>query len=142
MPSAPGANGIAPLVRNSIDAHIGCSLIWPICLAVSETRYPFLIFDPDAMRPIRARMSLVRTSNARRHWPRMVRGRPGATASTMDEESIEYVSRLASRRIFRPPAWDRPAWDDASDGADQSAGLDAALEKDQKNHDGFEHSST
>jgi hypothetical protein len=95
MPSAPGANGIAPLVWNSIDAHIGYSLIWPICLAVSETRHLFLIFDLDAVRPIRARMSLVRTSNARRHWPRMGCGRPGATASTMDEESIECVSRLA-----------------------------------------------
>ena len=80
MPSAPGANGIAPLVRNSIDAHIEFSLIW---LAVSETRHLFLIFDLEAVRPIRARMSLVRTSNARRHWPRMGCGRPGATASTM-----------------------------------------------------------
>jgi hypothetical protein len=47
----------------------------------------------------------------------------------------------ASRRIFRPCAWDRPAW-----GAHQMAPinpveLDAALEKDQKNHDGFNHSS-
>ena len=84
------ANGIASLVRNSIDAHIELSLIW---LAVSETRHLFLIFDLDAVRPIRARMSLV--PNARRHWPRMGCGRPGATASTMDEESIECVSRLA-----------------------------------------------
>ena len=95
MPSAPGANGIAPLVRNSIDAHMGYSLIWSICLAVSETRHLFLIFDLDSVRPIRAQMSLVRTSNACRHWPRMGCGRPGATASTMDEESIECVSRLA-----------------------------------------------
>jgi hypothetical protein len=57
-------------------------------------------------------------------------------------DRVRLSARVASRRIFRPPAWDRPAWDDASDGADQSADLDAALEKDQKNHDGFEHSST
>jgi hypothetical protein len=29
---------------------------------------------------------------------------------------------VAPRRIFHLPAWNRPAWDDASDGADQSRG--------------------
>jgi hypothetical protein len=48
-------------------------------------------------------------------------------------DRVRLSARVASRRIFCPPAWDRPAWDDASDGADQSADLDAALEKDQKN---------
>ena len=39
-----------------------------------------------------------------------------------DEESIESLSRarVASPRVFHSPAWNRPAWDDASDGADQS----------------------
>jgi len=31
-------------------------------------------------------------------------------------------ARVASRRFFHLPAWNRPAWDDASDGVDQSRG--------------------
>jgi hypothetical protein len=60
-----------------------------------------------------------------------------------DEESIESLSRLAWGRvssfIYLPGIGQH--WDDASDGADQSLDLDAALEKDQKNHAGFDHSS-
>jgi hypothetical protein len=47
---------------------------------------------------------------------------PGSDRVDHDEESIESVSRLAWRRIFHPPAWDRPAWGDASEGTDQSRG--------------------
>jgi hypothetical protein len=48
---------------------------------------------------------------------------------------------VASPRIFRPPAWDRPAWATRQTAPINPADLDAALEKDQKNHDGFDHSS-
>ena len=63
----------------------------------------------------------------------------------MDEESIECVSRLKWRRVasfVRLPGIGQHGTTHQMAGADQSADLDAALEKDQKNHDGFEHSST
>jgi hypothetical protein len=66
--------------------------------------------------------------------------RPGG--ADYDEESIRacpdwggVASHLSSTCLGSA------SMGDASDGADQSADLDATLEKDQKNHDGFDHSS-
>jgi hypothetical protein len=59
-----GANAIARLVRNPIDAHILSWLIWPVWLAVSDAAVYSRIFDSHLLRPNRRGISLlVRTSN-------------------------------------------------------------------------------
>ena len=104
-----------------------CSLIWPVWLSVSETRQLFPDFRPRCRAPHLARDGLERrptlTTDARQ--------RAGIDRVDHDEESIACVSRLCGLASVakRQTAPINPA------------NLDAALEKDPKHNDGFDHSS-
>ena len=123
----------------------------PYGIFVDLADLPRGVRDPPSVPDFRSRFGAPYPLGCRSFGPRCLStlaadGLRPARSDRVDHgrgiDRVRLSARVASRRIFRPPASDRPAWDDASDGADQSAGLDAALEKDQKNHDGFEHSST
>jgi len=75
--------------------------------------------------------------------PSMRRSRPGSYRVDHDKDSIESVSRLVRRQvgILHSPAGIGQRGTTHQMASINPADLDAALEQDRRNHDGFDHSS-